>query len=118
MSRPIILVVRGPTFFSPLDEEMLFRWFASIPCFANVRGVSSDLHITLKRRPGDMDLRELTALLYRYRMDMTGLAAFKSSRNKKWFAENKYAYWHTKVFGRPARKRPRLKPTRPARPSA
>lgn len=108
MSRRI-LIVRGPTYFSPLDEKLQFDWLASIPCAAKV---SSDMHITLKRPPGRADLWELIAVLYRYRMDMTPLAALKTSRNKKWFFENKDAYWHSEVFGKPARKRPSLKPKR------
>ena len=110
-----VLIVRGPTYGSPLDEKMHFDWLASIPCVANVGGELNDMHITLKRLPGEMDLRELIAVLYRYRMDMTGLAAFKSSRNKKWFAENS---WHAKVFGKPKRKRSKLKPKQRARRSA
>lgn len=97
-----VLISTGPTYFSPLDEKMQFDWLASIPCVADV---SSDMQITLKRLPGDADLRELIAVLYRYRMDMTPLTAFKTNRNKKWFAENKHAFWHAEVFGKPKRKR-------------
>jgi hypothetical protein len=115
MSRRI-LIAKEPVFYlSALDEKMQFDWLASIPCVADV---SSDMHITLKHVPGENDLRELIAVFYRYRTDMTCLAAFKSSRNKKWFAENKHAYWHSEVFGKPARKRSRLKPKQRAHPSA
>jgi hypothetical protein len=117
MSRRV-LIVRGPTYFSALDEKMQFDWLASIPCVSDVGGKSSDMHITLKRLPGEMDLRELIAIFHRYRMDMTPLATLKSSRNRKWFFENKNAYWHAEVFGKPKRKRSTLKPKRRARPSA
>ena len=89
MSRRM-LIVRGPTFYSPLDEKML----------------------------SEMELRELLAAFYRYRLEMTPLAALKSSRNKRWFAENTDAYWHSKVFGKQMRKRSALKPKRRVRPSA
>jgi hypothetical protein len=117
MSRRI-LIVRGPTYFSPLDEKMQFDWLASIPCVASVGGEYADIHITLKRMPGRADLRELIAVLRRYRTDLRPLAALKCSRTSKWFAEYKAADWYPEIFGKPARKRPRAKPTRRARPSA
>ena len=62
------------------------------------------LHIELKRAPSNADLHELVGLLHRYRMDMTPLAAFKTARNAKWFADPGM-YWDIKIFG--GRKKPR-----------
>ena len=92
------MIVRGPTYFSQGDEKAFFEWLASISCVDGVSGRSRDLHITLKRQPGDAQLRELIALLYRYGMDMTPLAALKTGHNAHWFAENKRAFWHHSVF--------------------
>jgi hypothetical protein len=93
-----ILIVRGPTYFSPGDEKAFFDWLQAIPCVSRVGGQVRDLHITLKRAPTDNQLRELIALLYRYRMSMRGLAAFKTSRNAAWFANDRDKFWHNRVF--------------------
>jgi hypothetical protein len=98
------LIVRGPTYFSAGDESAFFAWLSSIPCVADITGQSRDLHIRLRRMPSNADLRELVALLYRYKMDMRPLAAMKTPRNTKWFADPK-AYWHAKLFGKHKRSR-------------
>jgi len=95
------IVVPGPTYFSPGDEKAFFDWLLAISCVKSIGGVGRDLHIQLKRAPGNGDLRELIALLYRYRMDLTPLAALRSSRNADWFAGNPRAYWHKRMFGKP-----------------
>ncbi len=94
------LVIRGPKYFSPGDEKAFFDWLQSLSCVAKVGGRLRDLYITLKHVPNDTDLRELIALLFRYRMNMKSLAAFRTSRNAKWFANNPDAFWHAKVFGK------------------
>ena len=101
MSRRMI-VVRGPVYFSPGDEKAFFDWLLSIPCVENVGGEGYDVHIHLKRLPGNADLRELIAVLFRYRMKMTSLAAFRTARNAAWF-DNRIKFWHAGVFGRPKR---------------
>jgi hypothetical protein len=93
------LIVRGPRYFSPGDEKAFFDWLQSIPCVSRVAGQVRDLHVTLKRAPTDNQLREFIGLLYRYRMNMKGLAVFKTSRNARWFANNENAFWHKRVFG-------------------
>lgn len=110
-----VLIVRGPTYFSPLDEKMQFDWLASIPCVADIGGEYADMHIVLKRLPGRADLRELIAIFRRYRRP---LAALKCSRNAKWFEQYKAADWYAEIFDKPKRKRSKLKPKRRARPSA
>jgi hypothetical protein len=95
------LNVRGPRYFSPGDEKAFFDWLECIPCVEGVRGRLTDLHITLQRPPGDRQLRELIAVFRRYGMDMKALAVLKTNRNAVWFAENKNAYWHAQMFGKP-----------------
>lgn len=46
----------------------------------------------------DICLRELLSLFYRYNIEMSQLSVFLNEKNKKWFFENKRAYWHKKVF--------------------
>ena len=93
------LTVRGPTYFSQGDEKAFFDWLQSISCIEEVEGDLRDLHIILKRLPSDADLRELVALLYRYRINMRPLATMRTPRNSRWFADNPNAYWHRRVFG-------------------
>jgi len=93
------LILRGPRYYSPGDEKAFFDWLCAIPCVKGVQGELRDLHVTLKRQPGNTDLRELLALLFRYRMNMKPLAAMRTARNAAWFSENKNAYWHARVFG-------------------
>jgi len=97
------LIIRGPRYFSHGDETAFFAWLESIPCVDDVKGRLKDLHIRLKRPPSNADLRELIALLYRYRMNMKPLAAMKTPSNAKWF-DDESKYWHAKVFGKRARK--------------
>jgi len=94
------LIVRGPTYFSAGDEKAFFDWLQSIPCVGDIGGRYRNLHITLKRQPTDLQLRELIALLYRYKINMKQLEKFKTKRNAKWFASNPDAYWHWRIFGR------------------
>ena len=93
------LIVEGPTYGSQGDETAFFTWLQAIPCVGAVVGQSTNLHIQLKRAPSNADLHELVGLLHRYGMDMTPLAALKTARNAKWFADPG-KYWHAKVFGR------------------
>jgi hypothetical protein len=99
MSR-LMLIARGPRYFAYGDEKAFFGWLESIPCVASVGGRLRDIHIKLKRQPGDSDLRELIALFSRYRMNMRRLAVYRTARNAHWFDDPKM-YWHAKVFGRP-----------------
>src|SRR5688572_3020473 len=98
------LIIGGPTFFSHRDEDSFFNWLQSISCVEDVVGNGRDLHITLKRQPRDSQLRELIAVLYRYRMDMSPLAILLTARNAAWFAKNRSAFWHTPVFGNARRR--------------
>ena len=93
------LIVRGPRYFAPGDETAFFSWLQSISCIASVGGEGYDVHIKLKRPPSDSNLRELIALLFRYRMNMRVLATYRTERNAHWFDDPKM-YWHAKVFGR------------------
>jgi hypothetical protein len=93
------LIVKGPIYFSAGDEQAFFDWLQSISCVRSVGGHLRDIHITLKRAPNDNQLRELIALFYRYRMNMKGLAVFRTSQNAKWF-DQEGKFWHSRVFAR------------------
>lgn len=93
----------GVTFYHPADEQMFFEWLARIPCVKSYEGDGNDgLVVRLKRRPGQDELRQIIALLYRYRADMRQLAKFETAQNRAWFCEPK-TFWHKAVFGKSPR---------------
>lgn len=89
--------VQGPTFLSPNDETAMFEWFGRITAIRNVSGEGRDLVIALKSSPTDAQLRDLLALFFRYRMDMTTLAALQTPENQSWFFDPG-SYWFDAVF--------------------
>jgi hypothetical protein len=95
---PILLIFERE-YFSPADESAFFRWLSSIPGVTQTIGTPAGLEVTLRsRQPGDVALRELLALHFRYGLPMKDLAQYKSERNSAWFA-SPTAYWHEAVFG-------------------
>ena len=90
----------GVIYYHSVDEDMFFKWLASIPCVKGYRGEGRDgLVVRLKRRPGQDELRQLIALLYRYGADMRQLSKFETARNRDWFCNPKM-FWHKAVFGK------------------
>lgn len=89
----------GPEFLSRGDENAFFARLGEIACIVSVFGRGLRIEIDFGRLPRADELREMIALLYRYNLDMRWLAAFRTSRNSKWFSENKNAYWYPRVFG-------------------
>ena len=88
----------GVTYYHPADERMFFEWLRRIPCVKSYEGDGSNgLVVRLKRRPGQDDLRQLIALLYRYGADMRQLAKFETAKNRAWFCDPK-KFWHKAVF--------------------
>ena len=72
----MLIVVRGPTFFSENDEAAMFEWLEKIG--ATVQGSGRDLHITLNLPLERKTIKELTVLFSRYKLDMQALATLKS----------------------------------------
>lgn len=93
------LRVQGPTYFSQNDETAMFEWLGRISVVRAVTGEGRDLVIALKCAPTDNQLRDLLALFFRYRMDMTPLAALRTHKNQIWFSD-RGSYWFEAVFGR------------------
>jgi hypothetical protein len=82
-------------FYSHLDETAFFRWAKKIPCIERFDPIT--LFIKSKEL-SEVDLRDLTALLYRYKASMIQLRQFCNRRNEHWF-KNKKKYWYRRVFG-------------------
>jgi hypothetical protein len=70
------LVVRGPTFYSPGDEQAFFTWLKRMRAVAGVSNRGRDLQIQLRAGKISPDeLREFRALFHRYGLDTTDLGA-------------------------------------------
>lgn len=85
----------GVTFGSYLDEKHMFEWGSEIRGFVEW---DRDTLVLRSVRISDEALRDLIALLWRYKVPMKQLAQFESPRNVTWFRSPK-TYWHKKVFG-------------------
>ena len=95
-----ILICKGVRFYSPKDEAAFFEWIKKIDCIENISAASDELYLEITSIDlHDSDLRELLALFHRYQIDMKQLSIFLNKANKKWFFNNKKAFWHGNVFG-------------------
>jgi hypothetical protein len=94
------LIIQESTYYSQAGEDAFFDRLNSLRCVEAIKGASDGLHVTLCGLPTDMQLRELVALLYRYGLDMTPLAALRNEKNEAWFAKNRETFWHGRVFGK------------------
>ena len=81
-------------YFSQLDEASFFAWARRIPCVTSVN--QGFLHVRSKRL-AESDLRDLIAIMHRYRMPMAQLRQFLNDRNEYWFNDSN-TYWHREVF--------------------
>ena len=96
-----ILVCKAVTYYSYRDEDIFFEWISRIKCIIKFDGIRDELYLYIKnKRLSNENLRDLLALFYRYKIDMKQLKIFLNKNNKKWFYDNKKAYWHRKVFGK------------------
>ena len=94
-----IVIAEPQVFYSRGDEDAFFGRLYNLPCVGPIVGLPDGLHIKLKHRPSDSQLREIIALLFRYNLDMTPLAALRTARNAPWF-DKPGMFWHQKVFGK------------------
>jgi len=93
------LTCKAVTFYSEGDELAFFKWIDSINCIKKFEGIGDTMYLTVKsKKPSDVCLRELIALFYRYKIDMSQLAVFLNDKNKEWFFDYKQTFWHKKVF--------------------
>ena len=92
------LVCKGVTFYSQNDEIAFFDWISRIKGIKRWEGIVDEVHIHIpKKTVSDQCLRDLTALLYRYNIEMTQLQQFITEKNRDWYTSPKM-YWHKKVF--------------------
>ncbi|MEZ5691220.1 MAG: hypothetical protein R3D71_06115 [Rickettsiales bacterium] len=95
-----IITIKSPNpFFSYLDEKSFFTWLESIDGVVKVAGYLDELDISLDVPLSEESLRDLIAVMHRYNVDKKCLKEFVTPENKKWFKDNKNAYWHNSIFG-------------------
>jgi hypothetical protein len=99
---PHLLIPQGRAcrYWSRKDEDAFFLWLQSIPGVTRVKGVGTQLIVSLRsKRLSDRALRDLIGLHMRYGLPMRSLAQFETPQNRLWF-RSKQMYWYRKVFGR------------------
>jgi hypothetical protein len=84
-------------FYSPRDEESFFLFAKSIPAIRKIDGAGDSIFLHLRTAVSDSSLRDLLALLLRYKIGMKSLAKLKTKKNSGWFCDPAQ-YWHKKVF--------------------
>lgn len=88
------LVCKRVTYYSPLDEAIFFSWIKKIKCIEKFEGARDELYLDLvDKELGYEDMKNLIALFYRYKIDMTQLAEFVNTDNKDAFDP-----WRRKIF--------------------
>jgi len=92
------LVIEEPKlWFAYSDEKNFFQWLESTPAVMKVVRVDDGLELQLKKSVDNESLRDLIALLTRYDLDRSVLAALATSKNQSWF-KDKNKYWYASVF--------------------
>lgn len=79
-------------YFSQKDEDHVFGWAQEIGCVCSIdRGMLS----IDAERVSDEELRELLALLTRYKLSIEPLRVLVNSSNENWF-NNPQKYWNVR----------------------
>lgn len=82
-------------YFSQLDEDHFFTWAQEIDCITSIE--MGYLHID-PEKINEATLRDVLALLERYKLSAKSLTALCNSKNEIWF-KNPQAFWYQAVFG-------------------
>ncbi|MCK5632675.1 hypothetical protein KAH94_02930 [bacterium] len=96
----IVVACESVQYYSEGDKDTFFEWLKKIPAVIDFKGVGETLYIYIKDKEiSKNDLYELLALFYRYNIkNAKQLSIFLNEKNKEWFFDNTYAFWHKKVF--------------------
>jgi hypothetical protein len=94
------LICKRVIFYSRNDESAFIDWLSGIRGIKKWEGVRDEIHVYVpKSTISNTCLRELTALFFRYKIDMRQLQQFVNDNNRQWYARET-AYWHRGVFGK------------------
>ena len=92
------IICKNVVFYSVNDEVSFFEWVSRINGIKKWEGVVDEVRLHFpKKNVSDQCLRDLTALLYRYNIEMSQLQQFITDKNRDWYSAPKM-YWHKKVF--------------------
>jgi hypothetical protein len=87
------------TFYAPGDEEVFFEWISKIRAIKKWKGVGDEIQLYLPSSTiSQKSLREITALFYRYKINMSQLQQLVNDKNREWYIDKK-KFWHKRVFG-------------------
>jgi len=87
-------------FYSMNDEAMFFEWIKRISCIKSFEGARDELYLDLVDRELTYDdIKDLIALLYRYKIDMKQLAVLRTPNN-----EGAIIPWKKQIFGKTPKK--------------
>ncbi|MBP9765009.1 hypothetical protein KBD08_01610 [Candidatus Babeliales bacterium] len=77
------IVCKKVYFYSQLDESIFFTWIKNISCIKTTGGVGDELYLYIIDEPLNYeDMKNLIALLYRYKIDMRQLQPLITEHNK------------------------------------
>ena len=96
----IVVSCESVKYYSVGDKDTFFEWLKQISAVVSFKGIGETLYIHIKDKEiSKNDLYELLALFYRYNIkNAKQLSMFLNEKNKEWFFDNTYAFWHEKVF--------------------
>ena len=101
--------LRLQVFYSQGDESRLFAALEAFAAVCKIRGVGRGIDVKLDiRRLSRESLRDLIALLYRYRIPLRPLGVLADRRRFAWL-NDPLKYWHRSMFGA-GRKRSATRP--------
>ena len=94
-----ILICKKVKFYSEKDREACCDWLKKITCIHDIEVFEKDFYLKLSKRVLNFtELDNLIGIFYRYKIDLKQLAQFVNTKNRKWFYDNKVAFWHKKMF--------------------
>ncbi|HAD09288.1 MAG TPA: hypothetical protein DCF62_07405 [Porticoccaceae bacterium] len=91
----LIIDTQPVVYYSQLDEDHFFAWAQEIPCIKSID--CGYLHIQ-ESEVDEQAMRDLLAILERYRLSAKPLAALCTPENESWF-KDKDKFWYQDVFG-------------------
>lgn len=93
----LTFVAKRVTYGSANDERAFFEWLERIDGVDAFDGVGSDLYVYVRKNIDEYGLRDLVAIFFRYKVDLTQIPKSVSVEDHSWLL-NKEAYWFLLMF--------------------
>lgn len=87
----MIITFSGPIFFAAADEDQFFGWLYALPEYQSVRGVGTDLEVTLATPVSPDTVQQLLILFRRWCLDPAPLLPLRSDETAG------LALWYTPI---------------------